>query len=85
MGRIWPSGYTRAANQERLAADAVDMLSNKRRSKIGLAPWAFVQPRAILNKFNAAFFQNIKHAATMLFPHFVGDACSLAHESCYLQ
>jgi integrase len=26
--------YTRAANQERLAADAVDMLSNKRRSKI---------------------------------------------------
>jgi hypothetical protein len=29
-----------------------------------------------INKFNAAFFQNVQHAATMFFPHFVGDGGS---------
>jgi hypothetical protein len=36
------------------------------------------KPDAVLNKFNAALFENGQRATTMFFPHFVGDAWTIA-------
>jgi hypothetical protein len=44
------------------------------RGKNDLATWPPSQPHAVLDEFNAALFENVQHATTMFFPHFVGGA-----------